>query len=110
MTASGLMTIPEAAEYLGVGATTMRIYIDRGMIAATNLGTSHRRASWMIQKKELDRFIDERTKKQQCVRLEPAALPKRKPLPWHGESALTPDGHIPRRKPKPRPVESKVAK
>ena len=110
MTASGLMAIPEAAEYMGVSATTIRNYIDHGMIAATNLGTGHRRASWMIQKKELDRFIYERTKKQECVRLELVKPPKHKPMKWLGESALTPDGHIPRRKPKPRPVEAKVAR
>lgn len=110
MTAAGLMTIPEAAEYMGVSVNTIRAYIDHGMIASTNLGTGNRRATWMLQKKELDRFIAERTKKQECIRLEPAVLPKRKPLPWRGESALTPDGHIPRRKPQPRPVEDKVAK
>lgn len=110
MTASGLMTIPEAAEYMGVGVTTIRTYIDHGMIAATNLGTGHRRATWMIQKKELDRFIDERTKKQAFIRPEPMPPQRRKPMKWLGESSLTPDGHIPRRKPKPRPVEAKVAR
>lgn len=108
MTASGLMNIPEAAEYMGVSTNTIRAYIEHGLIAPTNLGTGNRRATWMIQKKELDRFINERTKKQECIRLEPAALPRRKPLMWHGESALTPDGRIPRRKPKP--VEAKAAK
>ena len=101
LTASGLMNIPEAAEYMGISKTTIRVYIGNGMIAATNLGTGPRRATWMIQKKELDRFINERTKKQECMNLEPVKMPKRKPLPWHGESALTPDGRIPRRKPKP---------
>ena len=49
------------------------------MIAPTNLGTGNQRATWMILKKELDRFIAERTKKQECIRLEPAPTPKRKP-------------------------------
>ena len=108
MTASGLMTIPEAAEYMGVSTTTIRVYIDHGLIAPTNLGTGHRRATWMIQKKELDRFINERSKKQEYIWLEPAQLAKKKPMKWFGESALTPDGRIPRRKPKP--AEAKVAK
>ena len=45
LTASGLMNIPEAAEYLGVSAKTIRVYIDNGMYAQIGIGdTLHRDA------------------------------------------------------------------
>jgi len=103
MTASGLMAIPEAAEYIGVSDKTIRRYISAGMLNPTNGGAGAKVARWMIQRKELDTFICRRTQAPQYGKLELVPKPKKR-MAWRGESALTPDGHIPRRKPKPEAI------
>jgi excisionase family DNA binding protein len=101
MTAAGLMTIREAAAHLGVSEKTVRRCIAAGQLKPTNVGAGTKVARWMVRRQELDAFLARRTKTVETERTMPTATPGRKRPAWRGESALAPDGSIPRRKPKP---------
>jgi excisionase family DNA binding protein len=101
MTTAGLMTIKEAAEYIGVSETTIRRCIGTGQLLASNVGAGATVPRWKVLRKELDAFVGRRTHVPEAAKPLPEVPARRKRATWRGLSELTPDGHIPQRKPKP---------
>jgi excisionase family DNA binding protein len=56
------LTIPQAAETLGVSTKTVRRYIKAGELSASNISLGSKQARWRVSKRSLDNFLRRRSR------------------------------------------------